>query len=194
MKHPSICVFITMLLAFGALAVAQENRDPASPPSMSRQNTAGPQQGRGDGMMTNHGMMDRSAMDCSGCMVNRALARSSNFYLDMPKPLGLTDTQIHKLQQISLEFTKETADLRGELAIARLELQYLLEGDAIRTNDADRKISDFYDLEAELLIEKVKSIITARNVLTASQREQVMSLTRRDSMMPDMGGGQEPRY
>ncbi len=186
MKSPALLVLITLLVTFGSFAAAQENRDTPSQPPMRQQKIGMPKQGQGM-------MVESSMMDCSGCMVNRLLMGSSNFYLDMRKPLGLTDAQVDELQQIRLNFTKQTVDLQGELNIARLELQYLLESDAIRINDANRKISDTYDLEVELQIEKVKSMIKARNVLTPSQRELVKSLARRNMILPDMGGGQEKR-
>jgi Spy/CpxP family protein refolding chaperone len=187
MKGPVIC-FITLFVAFGLFAVAQENQDTPSQSPLRRQKIG--MMGHGKGMM-----VQSSMIDCTGCMMNRLLMGSSNFYLDVRKPLGLTDVQVDELQHIRLNFTKQTVDLQGELNIARLELQQLLESDAIRINDANRKISDTYDLEAELQIEKVKSMIKARNVLTPSQREQVKYLTRRDidMMLPDMGGGQEKR-
>ena len=201
MKRPALFVFITLLVAFGSFAVAQENQGTPSQPPMHQQKIGMPGQGKGGGIQNtkmrktmDQGMMGQSTMmDCSGCIVNHVLMKCSNFYLDMRKPLGLTDDQVDKLQKIRLDHAKQTIDLQGELYIAQIKLQDLLESDAIQINDADRKITDTYDLEAELQIKKVKSMIMARNVLTPSQREQVKSMTRRDMMLPVTGDGHEQR-
>ncbi len=198
MKHPLLLVVITLLVTFGSFAVAQEDRGTSSQQSVRQKKVGLPGQGQGSGMQykIKRNMMDLSMMGqrnvvvCSGCMINRVLMVSSNFYLDMIKSLGLTDAQVDKLQRIRLNHTKQTRDLHGELDIAQLELKDMLESDAININDADWKIGDTYDLEAELQKIKVKSMIKARNVLTPSQREQIKSLIRRNMMMPVMGGGQ----
>lgn len=198
MKRPALFVFITLLVAFGSFVMAQENQNTHSQPSMSQQKNK--IQGQGNNRYTNNkrmmgqGMMSQSSiMDCSGCIVNRVLMRSGNFYLDMRKSLGLTDAQVDKLQKIRLDYAKQIVDIQGELYITQIELQDMLADDEININKADRKIRDTYDLEAELQIKKVKSMIMARNVLTPSQREQVKSMTRRDMMLPVTGNGQEQR-
>lgn len=201
MKRPALFVFIALLVVFGSFAAAQENTNTSSQPHIYRQKIIVSRQGQEDGKqytdkrkLMDQGMMGQSSMmNCSGCIMNRVLAGSGNFYLDMSKSLGLTDAQIDELQQIRLNHAEQTSDLQGELYIAQLKLQDMLESDTIQINDADWKISEAYDLEAALQIEKVKSIIMARNVLTPSQRELVKSLTRRDMMAPNRDSGQEHR-
>ena len=193
MKRPAIFIFIALLVAFGFFAVAQNDQITPS----RRQNNG--MQGQGGGMqhsrkMRDSDMMDRSNVnDCTIYIVNRVLMGSSNFFLDMSEQLRLTDAQIDELQLIRLNHVKQTIDLQGELYIAQIKMQDLLESDVIGINDANRKISDSYDLEAELQIKRVKSMIDARNVLTPSQREQIKSLTRRDMMLPVTGNNQGQR-
>ena len=60
-------------------------------------------------------MMDqRNTIDCTGCMMNRLLKGSMNFFIDMQKSLDLTDTQVDELQEIRLNYEKEICDLQGD--------------------------------------------------------------------------------
>ena len=111
----------------------------------------------------------------------------------MSESLKLTGAQVNMLQQIRIEYVKETVDLQGELYVSQLELQDMLMSVDIQINDTEWKIGDTYDLEAELQKKRVKSMIAARNVLTSSQREQVKSMILRDIMSPVTNYGQEQR-
>ena len=201
MKRPALFIFITLLVTFGSFVMAQENQHTSSQPPMNQQNNGMMVQGQGGGMQntkmrktTDQGMMGQSTMmDCSGCIVNRVLMRSNNFFLDMSESLRLTGAQVNMLQQIRIEYVKETVDLQGELYVAQLELQDMLLSGDIQINDTEWKIGDTYDLEAELQKKKVKSMIEARNVLTLSQREQVKSMTLQDIMSPVTDNGREQR-
>lgn len=199
MKRPALFVFINLLVAFGSFAVAQENQNTPSQPLMNQQNNGMMGQGQGGCMQNSKRIMDRDMMgqslmmDCTGYIMNRVLMRSNNFFLDISESLRLTGAQVNMLQQIRIEYVKETVDIQGELYVAQLELQDMLMSGDIQINDTEWKISDTYDLEAELQSKKVKSMIEARNVLTPSQREQVKSMTLRDIMSPVTRNGQEQR-
>ena len=63
----------------------------------------------------------------------------------------------------------------------------MLVSDVVDINDVVLTITDTYDLEAELQVEKFRSVIKSRNVLTPSHREQASSLPSRDMKSRDMG-------
>lgn len=115
------------------------------------------------GMMSGqHGMMGQmSMMNMNVPNVQMLLASEDE--------LNLKEEQIKSLKNISVNSQKESINKKADLAIARIELNALLDQQKIDLEPVKQKVREIADLEAELRIIHIKTSTEAKEVLTDEQ-------------------------
>jgi Spy/CpxP family protein refolding chaperone len=115
----------------------------------------------------------------------------------MREALGLNDEQVQKLRQLRSDYEKETIRKHADLRVAQLELKDLLEQKNIDMSQVEKKIRQTEGLRSDLMLFRVKSLMKAKDFLSAEQFDRLRKMTlamaahRGGGMMggPMMGGG-----
>jgi hypothetical protein len=111
--------------------------------------------------------------------------------------LGLNDEQVQKLRQLRSDYEKETIRKHADLRVARLEMRDLLEQKNIDMGQLEKKIRQIEGVRSDLMLFRVKSLMKAKEFLSAEQFDRLRKMTlamaahRGGGMMggPMMGGG-----
>lgn len=103
------------------------------------------------------------------------------------KEIGLTPEQIGKLKSVQLDFKRAEAKMEGEVKIADLELEALLDDEKTNLSAIASKVDQLKKAEGALLLTGIKSQREAMALLTPEQREK--DRAHREHMQHD-GQGQ----
>ena len=101
--------------------------------------------------------------------------------------MNLEDEQVKSLKALSLNSQKGAIRKGADLSIARLELNALLGQEEIDFEQAQQKVKEVANLEAELQIAQIEASIQAKDVLTDEQLVLFKEITKKRAM-----AGQKP--
>ena len=88
------------------------------------------------------------------------------------KEIGLTPEQIGKLKSVQLDFKRAEAKMEGEVKIADLELEALLDDEKTTLSAIASKVDQLKKAEGALLLAGIKSQREAMALLTPEQQEK----------------------
>ena len=88
------------------------------------------------------------------------------------KEISLTPDQIGKLKSVQLDFKRAEAKMEGEVKIADLELEALLDDEKANLSAIASKVDQLKKAEGALLLAGIKSQREAMALLTPEQREK----------------------
>lgn len=143
---------------------------PRSPSGMMGSGTMGMMEG--GGMGGHMGMMEPGSM------------------LRMLKTeLALSEGQERQLKDILYQATKTGIKQRADVRVAELELQQLLDADAVDMGKIEAKLKDIEGLRTALRLNLIKAHEQAKGVLSPEQRQQFERIHDRLPGMRGMMGG-----
>lgn len=92
--------------------------------------------------------------------------------------LGLSEAQASQLRKLWMDGRKARIRRHADVAIARLELDELLEAPQVDERAVSAKTKDLADLEAGALRSRVEARLAVRKALTPEQHDKLKSLMR----------------
>jgi Spy/CpxP family protein refolding chaperone len=181
----SMALGVGLLIVLSGAALAQsgmigghmsQSGQATEPSPKGMMGMMGPQKMRG----RMGGMQDRP--EGMGMQHPRQLARK------LQEELGLSDEQARQLRQLFSQTMKLRLKQQADLRIAELELQELLEADAVDMGQVEAKLKAIEGLRTQLRLTLIKGHEQAKGVLTPEQRQK---LTRLHDRLPGMMGMSE---
>lgn len=108
--------------------------------------------------------------------------------------LGLSDTQVKKLEQLRDDFEKQTIRNDADARIAELDIAALLDSEPVDMTKVEAKIREAEKLRADLRVARLRAIEQAKAVLSAEQRKKLPELVPppRAARAPRGGGSSNP--
>jgi Spy/CpxP family protein refolding chaperone len=110
--------------------------------------------------------------------------------------VGLSDTQVAQLKKLWGEERKLAIRRRADMAIARMEMEELLDGPSIDEKALNAKLKELSDLQAATLRSRVDAQLALRRLVTPEQQQKLRGLLRdrrwRGGDGPPAGGGRRP--
>jgi Spy/CpxP family protein refolding chaperone len=97
----------------------------------------------------------------------------------LEKELGLTADQAAQLRKVRAEGRKQAIRHRADLAIARLELQELMDAPTVDEKAVSAKVKAIGDLQAAALEARTSQHLAMRRLLTPEQQEKMKQLAPR---------------
>jgi Spy/CpxP family protein refolding chaperone len=94
----------------------------------------------------------------------------------LEKDLGLTADQAAQLRQLRAEGRKQAIRNRADLAIARLELQELVDAPTVDDKAVSAKVKAISDLQGVALEQRTSQRLAMRRLLTPEQQEKMKQL------------------
>jgi Spy/CpxP family protein refolding chaperone len=92
--------------------------------------------------------------------------------------LGITDAQMAELQKLKSDAMKSAIRRRADLAVARIDLETLLNADTVDQAAVAAKVKELGDLEAGALKDRVDARLAVRKVLSADQARKLERFMR----------------
>ena len=92
--------------------------------------------------------------------------------------LGLSDEQATQMQKMRTDGRKEAIRQRADLAVARIELEELINAPAVDQKAIDAKIRAIADLQAAQLKARTDQRLAMRRLLSPEQQEKMKQLQR----------------
>jgi Spy/CpxP family protein refolding chaperone len=92
--------------------------------------------------------------------------------------VGLTDAQATQLKKLWSDHWKLAMRRRADMAIARLEMEELLDGPSVDEKALNAKIKELSDLQASTLRSRVDAQLALRKVVTPEQQQKLRGLLR----------------
>jgi Spy/CpxP family protein refolding chaperone len=110
--------------------------------------------------------------------------------------VGLTDAQVTQLKKLWGDQRKLGIRRRADMAIARMEMEELLDGSSIDEKALNAKVKELSDLQAAALRSRVDAQLALRKIVTPDQHQKLRSLLRerrwRGREGPASRGGARP--
>ncbi len=100
------------------------------------------------------------------------------FYTKFADELGLSNSQVKKLEAIWYNHKKVAISRKADLKIAQLELKNILSQQPTDFKKANAKIAEIGSLEKALRLDHLQSIEKARKVLTPEQFKKLSELRK----------------
>lgn len=97
----------------------------------------------------------------------------------LEKDLGLSADQAAQLKKQRAEGRKQAIRQRADLAIARLELQELMDAATVDEKAVAAKVKAISDLQAAALLARTNERLAMRRLLTPEQQEKLRQLAPR---------------
>ena len=88
--------------------------------------------------------------------------------------LNLSEDQIKKLQDLRLEYQKETLELKNALRVKRLELQALLASNEVDENKASSIVEEIGKLSTDIWKKSIHYRLEMRKILTEEQWNKLL--------------------
>jgi Spy/CpxP family protein refolding chaperone len=107
----------------------------------------------------------------------------------MKAALGLTEQQVDRLRQITVEAEKSAVKTRADLAVRRIELRELLRADKSDREAIMKKVQEISDLRGQVMKQHVESILAVKTVLMPEQQQKLRAFRPRGGR----AGGWGPR-
>jgi len=89
--------------------------------------------------------------------------------------LNLSEDQIKKLQDLRLEYQKETLELKNALRVKRLELQALLASNEVDENKASSIVEEIGKLSTDIWKKSIHYRLEMRKIFTEEQWNKLLS-------------------
>jgi periplasmic protein CpxP/Spy len=105
----------------------------------------------------------------------------------MRAELGLTDEQVSRLHQISVDAEKASIQTRADMQLHRLELRELMRADNPDESAIMAKMDQINALQGKMQKARVQTMLSARGVLTADQIKKLKAM--RENHGPGGPGG-----
>lgn len=106
------------------------------------------------------------------------IAAQSDLFLQFSEKIGLTETQVKKLEGLYLEFQKYDIRRQSDLDVADAELRRLLTNDSVDLNAVRAKVKEIEAIQTDLTMKKIETVLEAIKTLTHDQHLKVMLLVR----------------
>ena len=183
LKRLALSFAVSAALA-GMPAFAQQPDLPRQPPGE-----------RMPGMMQDPGMMEMMHGMMMGGMGNAAGRERPQLSLALQNraELGLTETQVAKLEGLVRRFRGTTEQRMPEIEAAETELAALLKQDVSAGPQVEAKVRAIEKLRADLRLERIRTIAEGRAALAAEQRTKLDQLAAASGRgMMGMGRGGMP--
>lgn len=90
--------------------------------------------------------------------------------------LGLSDSQVKKLEQLRDDFEKQTIRNDAEARIVELDIAALLDANPVDMAKVEAKIREAEKLRADLRVARLRTIEHAKTVLNAEQKNKLTEL------------------
>ena len=87
--------------------------------------------------------------------------------------LGLTEDQVTRLRQITVETEKTAIKTKADLAVRRIELRELLKADNPDRDTVMRKVQEVSALTGQLMQQHVQALLSAKTILTPEQQKKI---------------------
>ena len=110
----------------------------------------------------------------------------------LEKELGLSADQAAQLKKLRAEGRKQAIRHRADLAIARLELQELMDAATVDEKAVAAKVKAISDLQAAALQARTSERLAMRRLLTPEQQEKMKQLAPRRGRMGRPGRAGRP--
>ena len=144
----------------------------------------------GSGMMGGQGMMGMMHGD-SGMgpgMMGGQRMMGKHCMLTKLMSLGLDEEQKEAVKEILRTKKKKTIKKRADLAIARIDLQDLIEQDTINMKAVEKQLNQIGSLEADIHLLRIKALEKIKTKLTPDQRKELKEMIEQGMMMGKMHG------
>jgi hypothetical protein len=99
-----------------------------------------------------------------------------SFMLDHRDQLALTPEQVARLDALRTDFAREFIRREADIRVAELDLQTLLAAERLDMPKVEAKIRELATRQADLRIERLRTIDQGRAVLTAEQRTKLQAM------------------
>ncbi len=112
------------------------------------------------------------------------------------KELGLSDTQASQLKKLWSDQRKANIRRRADMAIARMEVEELLEAPTVDEKALNLKVKELSDMQGGALRSRVDAHLALRKLVTPEQLEKLRALRhegRRGRPTPPGRGERPPR-
>ncbi|HXB56053.1 MAG TPA: periplasmic heavy metal sensor [Vicinamibacteria bacterium] len=96
----------------------------------------------------------------------------------MQQQAGLTDAQVTQLKKLWGDQRKLAIRRRADMAIARMEMEELLDVPSIDEKALNAKVKELSDLQAATLRSRVDAQLALRKVVTPDQHQKLRNLLR----------------
>lgn len=148
-----------------------------------------------EGMRSMRSMMERMM----GHMAGGRDAHRDMSLSELKDELRLSPEQVEALKPIETDYRKATIQKTAAIRVAEVELGALLDTKTPDVNVLKQKIKEIGDLQADLMLYRVGSLLKLRKVLSEEQHEKFKSLLRQrmegfrpGGPMHGMGGSMMP--
>lgn len=91
--------------------------------------------------------------------------------------LGLSDSQVKKLEQLRDDFDKQAIRNDADARIAELDIAALLDNEPVDMNKVEAKVREAEKLRSDLRIARLRTIEQAKAVLNAEQKKKFLEFT-----------------
>jgi hypothetical protein len=95
---------------------------------------------------------------------------------DVAEEAGVSSTKVQDFLHERAELRKRLLRTKGNIALARLELEEVFEGDEVDAGDAEAKLEKLLDLEKQLRRDMLAMRIAVRKTFTHEQLEEMREL------------------
>jgi Spy/CpxP family protein refolding chaperone len=107
-----------------------------------------------------------------------AFSSRSFHIIKVARKIGLSEKQIERIRHITYQFKKKVIKKRSELQMAKLELQYYLDGANPKEEHALKLVGKIGSLETKLHKIRVSMLLKIRSLLTPAQWRKLRALKR----------------
>jgi Spy/CpxP family protein refolding chaperone len=101
---------------------------------------------------------------------------SPQLIIDSQEEIGLTPEQLKKIEDLSMQLSKETQSVGQQMKLESEKLSKLLSASAVDEADATVIIYRIMDLERQLRIDEILYLIKLKNVLSETQQKQLSEI------------------
>lgn len=186
-----VVLSLTVLAPVLVLADEKEEKSacPMCPPSGER-----PMPGQMPEREMMRSMMERMM---PGMMAEReGHRRMSMSPLELKEELKLTEAQMEALKPIETDYRKATIKKQADIRVGEIELAALLDRKKSDLGALKKKVKEIGDLQTDLMMYRVESLLKLREILTEEQHEKFKALLKQrmerfggSGPMHGMGGG-----
>jgi len=111
-----------------------------------------------------------------------ATDRPLSFMLEYQDALELSPHQINDLKKLRSRFEREAIRREADIKVARMELDELLEADAVDLAKTEKKVRELERLRGDEKLSRIRVIETAKALLRPDQRKKLTVLEREHSV------------
>lgn len=106
------------------------------------------------------------------------IAAQSDLFLQFTEKIGLTESQVKKLEELYLDFQKYNIRRQSDLDVTDAELRRLVTSDSVDLNAVRAKVKEIEIIQTDLTMKKIETVLESIKTLTHDQHLKVMLLVR----------------